>query len=47
MFPVWSTTVTAMLLPELINWEAFCKVIESAGNVGIGNGRKIGDGRLT
>jgi hypothetical protein len=46
VFPVWETTVTVMLLPELINWESFCKVIESAGNVGIGNARKIGYGRF-
>jgi hypothetical protein len=46
VFPVWSTSVTALVLTKLINWEQFVKVMESAGNVGIGNALKIGYGRF-
>lgn len=46
VFPVWSTEATALILPEMINWDAFCKIAESAGNVGVGNARKIGYGRF-
>jgi hypothetical protein len=38
--------VTVLVLTELINWDAFCKVIDLAGNVGVGNARKIGYGRF-
>lgn len=46
VFPVWSITTTAAILPEMINWESFVKVMEAAGNVGVGNARKIGYGRF-
>ena len=46
VFPVWSTEVTALVLPEMIDWDVFCKITESAGNVGVGNARKIGYGRF-
>lgn len=46
VFPVWATSITATVLTELINWEQFVKVMESAGNVGIGNALKIGYGRF-
>lgn len=46
VLPEWSGEIGALVLPELINWEDFLKVIQSAGNVGIGNGRKIGYGRF-
>lgn len=46
VFPSWSITTTVLILPEIINWESFVKVMEGAGNVGIGNARKIGYGRF-
>lgn len=46
VFPSWSITTTVTVLPEMINWESFVKVMEAAGNVGIGNARKIGYGRF-
>ena len=46
VFPVWGIKTTATILPEMINWESFVKVMEGAGNVGIGNARKIGYGRF-
>jgi len=46
VFPVWAITTTAVIIPEMINWESFVKVMEAAGNVGVGNARKIGYGRF-
>lgn len=46
VFPVWSVTTTAVIYPEMINWESFTKIVEAAGNVGVGNARKIGYGRF-
>lgn len=46
VFPSWSATATARVIPEMINWDAFCQVVEAAGNVGVGNARKIGYGRF-
>ncbi len=46
VFPGWSITTTAVIIPEMINWESFVKVMEAAGNVGVGNARKIGYGRF-
>lgn len=46
LFPVWKSRLTALVFPEAINWDQFVQIIEVAGNVGVGNGRKIGYGRF-
>lgn len=46
VFPAWKSEITAVMLPELIDWEKFCTVIELTGNGGIGNARKIGFGKF-
>lgn len=46
VFPIWSSETTALVIPEMINWESFVKVVEGAGNVGVGNARKIQYGRF-
>jgi hypothetical protein len=46
VFPVWSAEVTMRLLPEMINWDVFEKIIEGSGNVGVGNARKLSYGRF-
>jgi len=46
VFPVWRSEASVLVIPEMINWDSFCKVAEAAGNVGVGNARKIGYGRF-
>lgn len=46
VFPVWSSEITALVLPEMIDWDKFTKIMDMAGNVGIGNARKITYGRF-
>jgi hypothetical protein len=47
VFPVWSVEATVRMFPEMLNWDTFGKVVEAAGNVGVGNARKIGYGRFS
>lgn len=46
VFPEWSGAVMVRVLPELLDWDKFTRVMELAGNVGVGNARKIGYGRF-
>lgn len=46
IFPEWKLTLSAVILPEILDWEDFIRVIEATGAAGIGNARKLGMGRF-
>ena len=46
-FPRWSMTTDLIVYHSEIGWDEFIQVVETAGRVGLGNGRKIGMGRFS
>ena len=45
VFPQWQAEARVLVLTEMIDWAKFLQVLDLAGNVGVGNARKIGYGR--
>jgi hypothetical protein len=47
IFPAWSLTVTFNVVTDMgLGWDDFEKAFRAAGNIGIGDARKLGRGRF-
>ena len=46
IFPVWAMSLSVIVFTDILGWEDFQKILDTASVQGIGNGRKLGYGKF-